>query len=112
MTINRNAKAIDGARDFCGNVDITLTMDEMFQIYYSVKRFLLKKDIQCMLDDLIDDRDDGIPGLDYDNTDDFAEQIVDVVEDKMDDDDYYLDAGYSAMYNAVRDVMGEMGVDL
>lgn len=107
MTITRSAKAINEAKDFCGNVDITLTMDEMFQIYYSVKRFLLKKDIQCMLDDLIDDRDDGIPGLDYDNTDDFAEQIVDTVEHEMDNNDYYHDAEYSTMFDSVYHILAQ-----
>lgn len=108
MTITRNAKAIDGARDFCGNVDIKLTEEEMFQIYYSVKRFFLMKDVECILNTAVEDAEDNgnyLGGLSWHNSNNYAEQIVDDVERKVSENEYLGIEEHETVYDAVQEAM-------
>lgn len=108
MTITRSAKAINEAKDFLGNVDIKLTKEEMFQVYYAVKRYFMIKDIECILNNAIEDSEcngNYLDGLSWNNSNNYAEQIVDDVTRKISDDDYAGNAEYEAACRIVQDVM-------
>lgn len=108
MTITRSAKAINEAKDFLGNVDIKLTEEEMFQIYYAVKRFFLMKDVECILNTAVEDAEDNgncLGGLSWHNSNSYAEQIVDDVERKVSENEYLGSEEHEAVYDAVQEAM-------
>ena len=108
MTITRNAKAINEGKDFLGNVDIKLTEEEMFQIYYSVKRYLLMKDVECILNTAVGDAEyngDRLGGLSWHNSNNYAEQIIDDVESKVSENEYLGIEEHETVYDAVQEAM-------
>ena len=108
MIISRNTKAINEAKDSFGNVDIKLTEEEMFQIYYAVKRFFLMKDVECILNTAVEDAEDNgncLGGLSWHNSNNYAEQIVDDVDYKVSKNEYLGSEEHEAVYNAVQEAM-------
>lgn len=110
MKISRSMKAL--IKDSFGAVDITLTEDEMVQVYEAVKRYLLKKDIERYLTALIVDGKKET-SLTIDNACEYAEQIVDDVEWIMSSDDYLSGTVHEFMRTAVSDNMyHRFGIDI
>ena len=96
MTIRRRMNDINNSKDQFGNVEITLTPNEMYEIYNVIKLHNLKEDIENYLfnDYELDDK-----------AHDISEDIVDEISMELDNDSYLCEATAERLWEYIKKKM-------